>query len=148
MELGGFEDPYIWRYRLVDNPEGVQGNPTVVFAARWWLVVGAIYVGLLMSKERSDVDIGAYVILLGGFIKLNRANYEQIMFSMYIMYSNSDMTYLDFDVVGFYCVNSRLTLLVDGSRGIRDPKAKVLQDGVAPLDHFGIMIECAYFVVC
>ena len=48
------------------------------------------------------------------------------MFSMYIMYSNSDMTYLDFDVVGFYCVNSRSTLLVDGSRGIRDPKAKVL----------------------
>ena len=47
-----------------------------MFAARGWLVVGAIYVGLLMSKERSDVDIGAYVILLGGFIKLNRANYE------------------------------------------------------------------------
>ena len=47
------------------------------------------------------------------------------------------------DVVIFYDVKSRLTVLLDGSCIIGDLEANVLEDGADPLDHFGVKIEGA-----
>ena len=63
---------------------------------------------------------------------------------MYIIYRNINTLYPACEVVGFYCVNIRLTVLVYGSRCIEDLKANFLKDGVELLEHFGGKVECLY----
>ena len=41
------------------------------------------------------------------------------------------------DMVCIYNINSRLDVLIYGSWNIRDSEAKVLLDGLEPLDYFG-----------
>ena len=82
--------------------------------------------GVVAVKERSGGDLGPYTRWLDGSFKLDRINGEERILVMEIMNRDINMLEIFCEVVGFYNVNSRLNVLVDGSRIIRDLKAKVL----------------------
>ena len=52
------------------------------------------------------------------------------------------------DMVYYYNINCRLTVVIDGSMSIRDLESKVLYDRSEPLKRFWGHIESAYFRVC
>ena len=67
---------------------------------------------------------------------------------MNIMNSYRNMLNPDCEVVCFYNVNFRLTVLVYDIRGVGDLKSKILQDGSDQLNHFGGHIEGEYLGFC
>ena len=78
---------------------------------------------------------------MDGSLQLDRVNGEKWIFFMYIIYRNRYVINLICELVEFYDVNCRLTLILDVGRGTRDYKADVLEDGADTLNHFFGKVE-------
>ena len=125
-----------WICRIIWCAECVHCKAKIVVALGGRLGAGAADVGLLVFQERDDESIGVYFILLYGVIQIDRSNGEQIIFSVYIIYSNSYILYSICDMAVFNDFNCRVIVLVYGDKSVRDRKVDFMEDGSYPFFRF------------